>query len=87
MGKPVSRSRGPAWFSLNPRCEDAPPAKNRSGNGTSAALMRLMNANAERSCQRDIAGDSVIRGVAAQQPREVVLVPKGLEANAASRVL
>ena len=34
-GNPVRGSRGPAWLSGNPRCEDAPPAKNRSDNGMS----------------------------------------------------
>src|SRR5205807_8423470 len=31
-GKPVCKSRGPAWFMPNPRRELLPPAKNLSGN-------------------------------------------------------
>src|SRR5690349_15724514 len=33
IGKPVVRSRGPAWFRAKPRCEFPPPPKNRSGSG------------------------------------------------------
>src|SRR5215467_1912850 len=32
-GCPVSVSRGPAWLMPKPRCEVAPPERNRSGRG------------------------------------------------------
>src|SRR5207248_709256 len=32
-GKPVTESRGPAWFNANPRNDVPPPAKNLSGRG------------------------------------------------------
>src|SRR6185437_687453 len=49
IGKPVVGSRGPAWFSENPRRLVPPPANNLSGSGMSSSVHsaspQLLNAS------------------------------------------